>query len=128
MRICAAGPRDSPRIAVDMSWDNSAQNPANPDPSKVVHWGDQTWEEMNVGWFRFRNADEDDRANAALSADDKRADAPAPRQTDTKTFANWRLLEAIAGIHMLIETRSVRRHRFVHSNFRGGDNRIHSLR
>jgi len=50
---------------LDMTWDNSAQNPANPDPTQVVRWGDQTWEEMNVGWFRFREADDDDRAAAA---------------------------------------------------------------
>ena len=31
------------------------------DPNKTVFWGDQTWEEMNVGWFRFRAADDDDR-------------------------------------------------------------------
>lgn len=53
------------RVVMDMSWDNSAQNPANPDPNKTVHWGDQTWEEMNVGWFRYRAADDEDRAKAA---------------------------------------------------------------
>ena len=42
-------------------------DPANPDPGKIVHWGDQTWEEMNVGWFRFRAADDDDRAAEASS-------------------------------------------------------------
>jgi len=61
------------QIVMDMSWDNSAQNPANPDPSKVVHWGDQTWEEMNVGWFRYRAADDEDRANAARIGPDRRA-------------------------------------------------------
>lgn len=53
------------RVVLDMTWDNSAQNLANPDPTQVVRWGDQTWEEMNVGWFRFREADDDDRAAAA---------------------------------------------------------------
>jgi hypothetical protein len=53
------------RVVLDMTWDNSAQNSANPDPTQVVRWGDQTWEEMNVGWFRFREADDDDRAAAA---------------------------------------------------------------
>ena len=53
------------RVVMDMTWDNSSQNPANPDPGKVVRWGDQTWEEMNVGWFRYRAADNDDRAKAA---------------------------------------------------------------
>jgi hypothetical protein len=27
-------------------FDNSANNPFNPDPTKEVHWGEQTWEEM----------------------------------------------------------------------------------
>jgi hypothetical protein len=30
-----------------MAWyDNSATNTHNPDPSVAVHWGEQTWEEM----------------------------------------------------------------------------------
>ena len=32
-------------------FDNSANNPTNPDPSKEVKWGDQSWEEMMIGWF-----------------------------------------------------------------------------
>jgi hypothetical protein len=32
-------------------FDNSADNPANPDPTTAVRWGDQTWEEMMIGWF-----------------------------------------------------------------------------
>jgi len=31
-------------------YDNSAKNPFNPDPSKEVYWGDQTWEEMLAGF------------------------------------------------------------------------------
>jgi peroxiredoxin len=31
-------------------YDNSANNPNNPDPTKLVLWGDQTWEEMMIGW------------------------------------------------------------------------------
>ena len=31
-------------------YDNSAANPANPDPTKEVRWGDQTWEEMMIGY------------------------------------------------------------------------------
>jgi hypothetical protein len=32
---------------VSKAWyDNSAGNPSNPDPSKDVRWGDQSWEEM----------------------------------------------------------------------------------
>lgn len=32
-------------------YDNSAGNLSNPDPSKAVRWGPQTWEEMMIGWF-----------------------------------------------------------------------------
>ena len=32
-------------------YDNSEGNLANPDPSQKVRWGDQTWEEMMIGYF-----------------------------------------------------------------------------
>jgi peroxiredoxin len=31
-------------------FDNSDKNPNNPDPAVEVRWGDQTWEEMMIGW------------------------------------------------------------------------------
>jgi mono/diheme cytochrome c family protein len=31
-------------------FDNSTNNPANPNPKEKVKWGDQTWEEMMIGW------------------------------------------------------------------------------
>jgi len=35
-----------------IAWfDNSANNPHNPDPTKTVQWGDQTTDEMMVGFF-----------------------------------------------------------------------------
>jgi hypothetical protein len=41
------------RIHCTAHFDNSAANPANPDPRKRVVWGDQTWEEMMIGWVDF---------------------------------------------------------------------------
>ncbi len=32
-------------------FDNSANNPRNPDPKAEVRWGEQSWEEMMVGFF-----------------------------------------------------------------------------
>jgi hypothetical protein len=32
-------------------YDNSKNNPHNPDPSSAVYWGDQTYDEMMVGFF-----------------------------------------------------------------------------
>jgi hypothetical protein len=34
-------------------FDNSSRNKYNPDPNKEVRWGDQTWEEMMIGWFDY---------------------------------------------------------------------------
>jgi mono/diheme cytochrome c family protein len=34
-------------------FDNSTQNKYNPDPAKEVRWGDQTWEEMMIGWTSY---------------------------------------------------------------------------
>jgi hypothetical protein len=39
------------RVKVTGWWDNSANNPANPDPSVDVAWGEQSWEEMLVGFM-----------------------------------------------------------------------------
>jgi hypothetical protein len=41
------------RIVGIGAWDNSPQNPDNPDPSASVYWGDQTYEEMFIGYFNF---------------------------------------------------------------------------
>jgi hypothetical protein len=45
------------RIECTAHFDNSANNPYNPDPTKEVKWGDQTWEEMMIGWFSVSVAD-----------------------------------------------------------------------
>ena len=39
------------RIRCEARFDNSDRNLANPDPTRTVHWGDQTWEEMMIGYF-----------------------------------------------------------------------------
>jgi hypothetical protein len=39
------------RIECTAHHDNSVNNPANPNPNASVRWGDQTWEEMMIGWF-----------------------------------------------------------------------------
>ncbi|MBX7074598.1 MAG: redoxin domain-containing protein [Pirellulales bacterium] len=60
-------------------FDNSEENLANPDPTKPVRWGDQTWEEMMIGWFA-KSADLD-------------FDSMAPDKTRTAGF----LKEAAGG-------------------------------
>jgi hypothetical protein len=41
------------RIDCTAHFDNSAANKYNPDPTKLVRWGPQTWEEMMIGWFDY---------------------------------------------------------------------------
>jgi mono/diheme cytochrome c family protein len=41
------------RIDCLAHFDNSEKNKYNPDPTKEVRWGDQTWEEMMIGWMSF---------------------------------------------------------------------------
>ena len=38
-------------LEVIAHFDNSTANKFNPDPTKDVRWGDQTWEEMMIGFF-----------------------------------------------------------------------------
>ena len=38
------------RIDCLAHFDNSSNNPCNPDSSKLVRWGEQTWEEMMIGY------------------------------------------------------------------------------
>jgi mono/diheme cytochrome c family protein len=41
------------RIDCVAHFDNSEKNKFNPDPKKEVRWGDQTWEEMMIGWMSY---------------------------------------------------------------------------
>ena len=46
------------KLIAHFIYDNSKRNPANPDPSKQVVWGDQSWEEMFYTALRYRWNDE----------------------------------------------------------------------
>ena len=39
------------RVVCTAHYDNSAENRANPDPDVEVHWGEQSWDEMMIGFF-----------------------------------------------------------------------------
>ncbi len=41
------------KMHVSAHFDNSAANRDNPDPTATVRWGDQTWEEMMIGFFTY---------------------------------------------------------------------------
>ena len=41
------------KIIVTAHFDNSARNKHNPDPTKVVRWGDPSYDEMMIGWLEY---------------------------------------------------------------------------
>lgn len=49
-------PQAVPRMSMlrcTATYDNSEGNPYNPDPKARVHWGDQTWDEMMIGYVDY---------------------------------------------------------------------------
>jgi hypothetical protein len=52
-----AEPRKVPagsKIEATAWYDNSANNKYNPDPTQTVRWGDQTFQEMMIGFFNYK--------------------------------------------------------------------------
>lgn len=41
------------RMFCTATYDNSAANLNNPDPTSTVRWGDQTWDEMMIGYYHY---------------------------------------------------------------------------
>lgn len=46
------------RVVATGAFDNSTQNKANPDPSRDVPWGDQSWDEMFFGQVYYKFVDQ----------------------------------------------------------------------
>ena len=63
------------KVEVTAYYDNSANNAYNPDPTQEVRWGEQTFQEMMMGYFSVIvdeanapvNAPRSRRASAALT-------------------------------------------------------------
>ncbi|HZZ82312.1 MAG TPA: redoxin domain-containing protein [Gemmataceae bacterium] len=49
------------RIECTAHFDNSAKNRNNPDPSKAVFWGEQTWQEMMIGFMDYATVGADEK-------------------------------------------------------------------
>ncbi|MCI0407319.1 MAG: hypothetical protein L0191_01935, partial [Acidobacteria bacterium] len=55
------------KIIIRAVFDNSARNPANPDPSQEVRWGLQSKDEMLVGYFMYSTGRQDSGSEAAFA-------------------------------------------------------------
>jgi peroxiredoxin len=53
------------RLVAHAAFDNSERNPANPDPTSWVRYGEQTFEEMLFGYFLYRDLGEITTARSA---------------------------------------------------------------
>jgi hypothetical protein len=52
------------RLEAIAHYDNSVNNPSNPDPKVAVHWGEQTWQEMQYSGITY-TVDEEPRQTTA---------------------------------------------------------------
>ena len=81
-------------------FDNSEHNLSNPDPNAAVRWGEQTWDEMMIGYFE--GSVSQSRPVAAAAADSRprarrqyrvrftfRPDRPARTVNVAGTFNDW---------------------------------------
>jgi hypothetical protein len=46
------------KIIATGAFDNSVQNDFNPDPNIEVNWGEQSWEEMFMGFYTWKNVNQ----------------------------------------------------------------------
>jgi mono/diheme cytochrome c family protein len=61
MRYVLAEPLRLPagsKVVCTAHFDNSKNNPNNPDPTATVGWGPQTWDEMMIGWMQYYHPEE----------------------------------------------------------------------
>jgi len=55
------------RIKIDAHFDNSANNPLNPDPTRIVRWGAASETEMMDGWIEYEDTNPEPVAPALVS-------------------------------------------------------------
>jgi peroxiredoxin len=73
-------------------FDNSENNLSNPDPTQTVRWGDQTWNEMMIGYFDVAIPAE------ALGLGSGKADSSPTRSTASSNRTKARVLEILKAI------------------------------
>ena len=79
------------RIHAVAHFDNSATNPSNPDPNKTVSWGDQSWDEMMIGYFTIAVPA---AIEIAVPESDLRGPAEVAADSERKTRKMFRRLDA----------------------------------
>ncbi len=57
------------KVVCTAHFDNSENNPNNPNPTATVRWGPQTWEEMMIGWMNYYHPEEKIGAGGATKGE-----------------------------------------------------------
>jgi hypothetical protein len=87
-------------------FDNSADNRSNPDPSATVRWGDQTYEEMMIGYFSATSA-ERSPTESRVETYRKSVGADGPKLDDelrvaARDAAQKRTTQALDALHLAL--------------------------
>lgn len=85
-------------------YDNSPANLANPDPGVAVHWGDQSWDEMMLGYF-----------DVVLPRDESRPPGKKPAHTGVDIVGMFDVADGDGDGGLSLEETSA--HRLVRNNF-----------
>lgn len=67
-----------------VKFDNSKDNPFNPDPNEYVTWGDQTWEEMAIAFFEVAEPRKQKSQDTKPKPEKKLTKAEAKKQREAE--------------------------------------------
>jgi hypothetical protein len=79
-------------IRCEGAYDNSAANPMNPDPESWVYFGEQTFEEMFIGYLRYAYVDEESgsRQQDGAITEGERSGLGVPITAESIVGTMWR--------------------------------------
>jgi len=78
------------QIAVSGWFDNSPNNPHNPDPKAEVRWGDQSWEEMMLNYIDI-SVQTNEEPKRVISRPAPMPQAPPAASVRDRFLGTWRL-------------------------------------
>ncbi len=90
------------RLSFKATFDNSTNNPFNPDPTQYVVWGDQTWEEMAVAFLEvaipLTAPDQPQKSPTEAEAETNGQSPDSPLEASRMAAASQRAEEFIANM------------------------------
>ncbi|HIF00627.1 MAG TPA: redoxin domain-containing protein [Fuerstia sp.] len=95
-------------LRFEATFDNSSDNPFNPDPSEFVFWGDQTWEEMAVAFFAVSVPRIKPRTTSVRTEQsDATADSDRQKQIDAYVARFFNKMDANGDGHVVKDEASI---------------------